>query len=604
MALTITLEKTPADLLTQKVVPVYNGLPFIISSNNVYRKNFKYIADVYVDDFQIARIKHNKDSSNENFGIFDFGRIIENYIKPLSNHYKSDGSLFNYYSITNQDYVKYNINFGAEYERYIDIVSMSFFATDRTRVNWSVTNSGNSDLRVGDYVFLTNMSNSSYNGPFKVSVVSGSYIIIDGCPFVGTATGQFIEGEVFSGIVPQFDTIQQRNFCGFFQRKSPLLPTRLKVGDTITTKQLCSSPIKPQYDGEWLITNIYTTYLYNFLCSVFVTNCPFVGTAGICGGAMASNNKVVLLNQVITSDEYAFGGALQYSENWNPLPYVMSGSTSNGKFLTNSPRTLKIKTEELSTLSVLGGVPMNSNNVTKVKYNFYGSTGLLNTISGTTTPNLRYEIGVGTENLKSLQDFTNVTYYTIELCDGGLTPFSETFRFNIDTKCSKYVPYRFKWLNRLGGWDFYTFNLRSDKTTTIERQSFRKFTKSLQLSNSKYDWNYKDGDRGNTIYGVNAVDSEVVFSDWIKEDVALWLEELYTSPEVYLIKDNKQLPIHITTSELVAGEKENIGLIQYSIDFTYSFNKNIQRNQGGYSPGKTSPSSYGKWGGGQILSWY
>jgi hypothetical protein len=75
----------------------------------------------------------------------------------------------------------------------------------------------------------------------------------------------------------------------------------------------------------------------------------------------------------------------------------------------------------------------------------------------------------------------------------------------------------------------------------------------------------------------------VLQSNWLTNDEAAWLEELWTSPEVYLLdgtfnSSSAELPVTVTNENFVVGEKENRGLIAYTINIEYAYNKIIQRN--------------------------
>ena len=91
MALTISILNTPSQALTYKMYPVYNGLPFTVSSNNVNRNNFKFIADIYVGGNKVAQLKQNKDISANNYGIFDIGRIVENFTTSVAPTFQTYG---------------------------------------------------------------------------------------------------------------------------------------------------------------------------------------------------------------------------------------------------------------------------------------------------------------------------------------------------------------------------------------------------------------------------------------------------------------------------------------------------------------------------------
>jgi hypothetical protein len=69
------------------------------------------------------------------------------------------------------------------------------------------------------------------------------------------------------------------------------------------------------------------------------------------------------------------------------------------------------------------------------------------------------------------------------------------------------------------------------------------------------------------------VRSTNVFSAWsgiIQEYVRKALEELYTSPEVYLVDGTSHVPIQITDSQVKTID-DNANLFQVKVNYAYSF---------------------------------
>lgn len=158
--------------------------------------------------------------------------------------------------------------------------------------------------------------------------------------------------------------------------------------------------------------------------------------------------------------------------------------------------------------------------------------------------------------------------------------YSEIFRFNVKCDCERWTPYRFVWLNRLGGFDAYTFRLKSTETITSERKEYTKFLSYLQPDNT---FGYNKGDRGRTVYNTDSIVTYNVISTWHSEETHKWLEELFTSPEVYLINTKNSGitydPIVITKNSVEIKNKNGFGnrLLSHDIQFVKSYKKVIQR---------------------------
>lgn len=576
MALSIYIQNTPAKALTYKMYPVYNGLPFIVTTNRVKRTNFKYIAEVFVAGTKVTTLKHNKDISANNSGIFDIGRVVENFVTTTPASFNTYGFAGNV-----EEYKSYQIKFGGEYERYLSfyqIINYGGFA----RIYFQ---NSDHDLRVGDTVTIQNASNSNYNGTWNITISSTNSIVINKS-YVGTANGLAIEGERF------YDNAYYLNpaLGAYVAFSIPnTRPTRINVGDTVVIKQDVGATFAG-YNGEWLVIDKKQVIYGGIQYTDVVINSPYLGNTGVQGGSIYSKAKYNFTGTTTSTLEYAWDAALQYEDinQWNPTAYAMN-LTNKGKFLTNAPISQYIRSNESMTITSFNTSIMGSSTIKKGVFKTYNSSGVLqatysHNLAGTSLTTAIINAGIGTKNLISLNAnaFTgDVQSYTYEYQNVTGGTISEVRTFLIDKECHRYTQKRFKWKNRMGGWDFFTFNLRSDKTVSIDRSTYRKalkhYTPAVGVTSPKYG--YAVGDRGNNVYNVKAVDSELVFSNWLSNDEAAWLEELFTSPEVYIFDDAgiTPLPIILTDTSLTIGEKENIGLISYSINYTKAYNKNIQR---------------------------
>jgi hypothetical protein len=223
------------------MMPIYNGLPFVISSDRVDRSNFRYIAEIFVGGNKIQTLKHNKNISASNRGIFDISRSIENFIVTTRSNFITYG-----FSGNTTGYNSYQVKFGEEYERYLPYTSIfssagyaRFVAPDH-------------DVRIGDGIMVQNSSNTAYNGIHGVIGTSLSTITTN-ISFVGNATGLIIEGEIFyDNYFVAHPTLG--SVVGFIILSSK--PTRINIGDNIVIVQSAGKQ-NAGYDGEWLVIDIY-----------------------------------------------------------------------------------------------------------------------------------------------------------------------------------------------------------------------------------------------------------------------------------------------------------------------------------------------------------
>lgn len=174
----------------------------------------------------------------------------------------------------------------------------------------------------------------------------------------------------------------------------------------------------------------------------------------------------------------------------------------------------------------------------------------------------------------------------------GIYPaISRKYDFEIiKDDCRGYESVRLAWQNRMGAWDYYTFNLQSKKTVKTKGKNYQ------QLSGTWNEeiWRPKDHLGGQKVFNNVAVENWTLNSDYMHEDTAAWLEELFTSSQVYVVNkfysDNPTMgftrakyihkyiePVTIKSSLYTKKTRANDGLIQYSIKIEKSKRLNIQR---------------------------
>tara|TARA_R100000654_G_scaffold65363_2_gene93241 strand:+ start:149 stop:478 length:330 start_codon:yes stop_codon:yes gene_type:complete len=109
----------------------------------------------------------------------------------------------------------------------------------------------------------------------------------------------------------------------------------------------------------------------------------------------------------------------------------------------------------------------------------------------------------------------------------------------------------------------------------VQKNTFKKAYGNFQ--NAKYSYNVYQGGTNN--YGVTANETIEANTDFISEEEASALEELFTSPSVFMQNTNGDYePVVITESEYTKQTTANDRIIQYTIGLHKSHNKRIQRN--------------------------
>lgn len=342
-------------------------------------------------------------------------------------------------------------------------------------------------------------------------------------------------------------------------------PHGLQVGDLLILDK-DNKQINPSYDGTCSVTQVVNTYQIK-------TDKPW----GV--SSTAETGTIISLQRLTatSSSRYTWNGTRQYRERTKDfsVDYIL-GSASTDKFLTNFNQTYKmVGLDDYETLSMI--LPATTGSTFYVEtYNSSGT--LLNTYSQLISSINKYrrvDYGVGPKNIiNNGGSMTNVDTYKVYVKYGGATA-SESKYYKIDTQCSAYNKMRLCFLNRAGGFDYFNFTLDSKKSVSINRTEYNKIL----------NWNYNVGDRGQTILAQKAEEKWTITSNWITEKDSIWLEELLTSPEVYILGNDDtlggastgyKLPIIITDNSYEVKTALRNQMFNLVVNFKYAYDLNLQ----------------------------
>ena len=322
-----------------------------------------------------------------------------------------------------------------------------------------------------------------------------------------------------------------------------------------------------------------------------------------------------------TSDVfYIYNGTLQeediialdssgnYGYNLDANNYIMNDT--DAKFLTNCPTTIDIGANDYHTLAFFSdynldfkvGGANQDDQIQDVVLTFFpelnaGGTEISSTVITNVpanggkrsfvdeTNNKLIFIGCGTANIKNTTTINaSAKSYTIRARDSNNDSVSQTYTFNIiDDDCKGFEKIRLTWLNRLGAWDYYSFTKRNVRTVETQRTSYK------QISGTWNERKYKvHGFKGGQkTFRTRSKERLVLNSDFVTENECTWLEELFTSPEVYILNEfstdgsegyiNKYVQqVTVTSSTYTKQTRANDNLLQYTIEIERSKNRVIQ----------------------------
>jgi len=186
-------------------------------------------------------------------------------------------------------------------------------------------------------------------------------------------------------------------------------------------------------------------------------------------------------------------------------------------------------------------------------------------------------VGVGPQNLEDAGISIPATwaYYDItlraqsdDLQEDGDTQWI-AFRFEKDTANCGYPGKRFAYKNEFGVWDYFTFKLAESTNDQIERNSFEK--SFVDYSSTTAAMPYDQQRRGRTQYYNKVTKQHTVESDYLTQEYADSLRELFYSTNVYVQEGTTFEPVVITNATIT--EKTNPRtqkLFRYTANYEYA----------------------------------
>jgi len=198
--------------------------------------------------------------------------------------------------------------------------------------------------------------------------------------------------------------------------------------------------------------------------------------------------------------------------------------------------------------------------------------------------------GCGTKNLETQtlntsanpSDFADWVYYRIfgsidNTTANRCTKYYYFYRYGatqtgVDDRhqsCTRYDNIRLAWRNRLGAWDYMNFRGKSTKSLDIQSSEMESVPGTWDSASYNYD-NWEGGKK--TLFKT-ATQKIVINSDWLNEDEAVWLEELFTSTNIQILDDDYTIvyPVVITDKAYTTKTSVNNKIkIQYTLNLEYS----------------------------------
>jgi hypothetical protein len=314
-------------------------------------------------------------------------------------------------------------------------------------------------------------------------------------------------------------------------------------------------------------------------------------------------------HQVDSAEYTMFNGVLQYDDILDLFDgdygydmgddYYLNSPTSS--FLTTAPTTQYARLEDYGTLPFLNNMQSGTFLLDNIVISYIYPGGSLtdtvdwssvnggNDYQGSSSTRLAY-FGAFPANLQNWSaNFADavtsgMTHYNVTAIGNVMDSYSQTYTINILCPNNKgYEAVRLAWLNKWGGWDYYTFNMKSTRSVTTKRIPYTQLEGTWNESTFKIS-GYKGGKKN---FRVNSTERIKLNTDFVTEAEGVWFEQLINSPEVYVLEgfqsdptyssfNNYVQPATITNSNYVRKTIANDKLMQYTIEIEKSKMKRTQ----------------------------
>ena len=274
---------------------------------------------------------------------------------------------------------------------------------------------------------------------------------------------------------------------------------------------------------------------------------------------------------------YVFNAALSYVDFVDYLPSTYLDT----KFLTNAPRVQDTFLEGWGALHFLIDT---ANTLREMIITTYLGGVLQNTYVITNAATSQYwMIACGVDAINNIdparftvppvQPIINNTIdeYRVKFSTtlGGL---SEEFTFNIKETCNDNV--RVHWLNRLGAYDFFDFELSARDSYSVERQTMKQVP---DVVDSTGVVTYSKQDRQTLDYWVKEKRTTALTSNWISGEQSEWLKDMLSSQDIYLEIGGELIAVNIDTTNYDVKYEDRDELFLLEVSFTYAIDSDRQQ---------------------------
>jgi len=274
----------------------------------------------------------------------------------------------------------------------------------------------------------------------------------------------------------------------------------------------------------------------------------------------ADKRKTVTRDIEEELNKWVFNGALPWKmfNTYNLLTYVLDNPSA--LFLTSCPQSGMVitPTQDLwfngMNLGVSGKMIFTNSNGDVFKYDVTNTE---------ITTQLKVAGRMTLEELSGTLPLVkdDTTYYDVYFIDADVPTDSATWRFTIDQRCA-INDFHLTFLDRMGSWGSFAFQLRYTENGTATKQAFNK---DVQGYVADGQWTYDNTEAGLTTYSSVVEKTFTLNSNWITEEMAVYFQELISSPSVYFWNGEEYLACQVMDNSFEVEKKRNKNLFRKTV---------------------------------------
>lgn len=187
-------------------------------------------------------------------------------------------------------------------------------------------------------------------------------------------------------------------------------------------------------------------------------------------------------------------------------------------------------------------------------------------------------VDISNMSLWGSANISNWLYYKIDLLNVNTQMNKSSFWVIKQDKCSKYEKWQMMWLNPHGGYDNFTFNMKTIQRVNVQRGTYKQRLLPTQTNSA-----FQAGER---VFNTQVIEETLLQSDSINQQESQLLIQMAKSPIVYAIKRYNNngainyflVPYIVTTQENVYKQKINDKFITFEIGVRPANETIIQQN--------------------------